>query len=68
MDAFTSFGVEGGAGIGAWFFFFGTLALWRDPDSAENYEHVLATWVAGSVFFTVGGIFLIIRHFIMDLA
>jgi hypothetical protein len=69
MDSITATGVELGAGIGAWCFFFGTMLFKNGPlDGPDSVlSTVLWTWVAGSVFFTMGALFLGARHFIMDI-
>ncbi len=66
-DAFTAVGVELGAGIGAWCFFFGTSLYDQGPlDGPDSVLiPVLWTWVAGSCFFTLGSLFLGFRHFSM---
>jgi hypothetical protein len=66
-DAFTATGVELGAGLGAWCFFFGT-GLYNQgplegPDSVLST--VLWTWIAGSCLFTAGSLFLGFRHLVM---
>eukprot|EP00386_Alphamonas_edax_P013123 GDKI01040646.1.p2 GENE.GDKI01040646.1~~GDKI01040646.1.p2 ORF type:complete len:240 (-),score=76.63 GDKI01040646.1:321-1040(-) len=67
-DAFTAAGVEFGACCGAWCFFFGTIMFNLGPLEGPNsvLNEVLWVWVAGSCFFTVGGLFLGYRHFVMD--
>lgn len=61
-DTFTATGVEAGAGVGAWFFFGGTI-LYNMAD--PNISLVLALWMCGSVAFTLGAAFLSFRHFAM---
>ncbi|GLC65077.1 hypothetical protein PLESTF_000244100 [Pleodorina starrii] len=64
-DAATAAGVEAGAGVGAWCFFFGTGLFNRGPLEGPDsvMTAVLWTWVAGSCCFTVGSLFLAYRHF-----
>ncbi|PRP81540.1 hypothetical protein PROFUN_10902 [Planoprotostelium fungivorum] len=59
----SAIGVEGGAFLGAAFFLVGTI-LFRDGlvVASREYVEVLVLWILGSIFFTVGGIFLTIRH------
>ncbi|KAG2497603.1 hypothetical protein HYH03_004347 [Edaphochlamys debaryana] len=66
-DARTSAGVETGACLGAWCFFFGTCLFNRGPLEGPDsvMQTVLWTWVAGSCFFTLGSAFLCYRHFVM---
>ncbi|KAG2427487.1 hypothetical protein HXX76_012420 [Chlamydomonas incerta] len=68
-DASTAAGVEMGACIGAWCFFFGTGLFNRGPlDGPDSVlTAVLWTWVAGSCFFTAGALFLAYRHFRMNI-
>lgn len=60
-DAASASGVEGGAAAGAWLFFAGTLLLLLNGD----YFSVLVTWMAGSLAFTLGGVSLALRHFVL---
>jgi hypothetical protein len=64
-SVWTSIGVEAGALFGALFFLVGTLLLQYDADAPINA--VLVTWLAGSLSFTVGGICLTHRHFVLKL-
>ena len=52
--------VEAGAGVGAACFLGGTLVIFTAPLNV-----VLAVWLAGSVFFTLGGFALAYRHFVL---
>lgn len=64
----TAIGVELNAGIGAWCFFVGTVAFASAPRAAPSgseLEAVLAIWLVGSVFFTLGSVFLAYRHVVM---
>jgi len=63
-DSMSACGVEGGAAVGAWFFFSGTLLLLLN---ASAFTLVLLLWVLGSLAFTLGGISLAARHFILNL-
>lgn len=67
IDGFTQAGVEFSAGLGAWCFFFGTVLYDQGPIEGEGsvMDTVLITWLAGSVWFTLGGTFLAYRHFVM---
>ncbi|KAL6758902.1 hypothetical protein V8C86DRAFT_2584309 [Haematococcus lacustris] len=67
-DAATACGVELGAGLGAWCFFFGTSLYNRGPlEGPESVLYnVLLTWVMGSCLFTFGGLCVAYRHFVMD--
>lgn len=69
LDAATQVGVELSAGIGAWFFFFGTAATFGNwmADPSYPYLAVLAVWELGSIGFFAGGMFLAFRHFVMGL-
>src|SRR3990167_6927898 len=67
-DNFTAVGVEADAGIGAWCFFFGTIFyLFISDFSSWEYTAVLLIWLAGSAFFSTGGLFLSFRHFVMKI-
>ena len=61
--------VEGGAGLGALLFLLGT-AVYAAPagQEASGAATVLALWVGGSVAFTVGGLALAYRHFVMGVS
>lgn len=61
-ETFTATGVEAGAGVGAWFFFAGTI-LYNGTN--PNTDLVLALWMCGSVAFTLGAAYLAFRHFVM---
>lgn len=67
LDALSAAGVELGAGLGAWCFFFGTLLYQNGPleGAGSVLSLVLYIWLAGSVFFTFGGCCLGSRHFVM---
>jgi hypothetical protein len=58
-DLATQMGVELDAGLGAWCFFFGTLPLAFGSDLTQT---ILCIWLVGSVFFTLGSLFLGYRH------
>jgi hypothetical protein len=58
-DRCTSIGVEGGAGIGAWCFFVGTIMFAFFPDAVSA---ALVIWLVGSLAFLCGGLFLTGRH------
>jgi len=66
-DAATATGVEFGACVGAWCFFFGTILFDQGPLEGPDsvLQTVLWTWIAGSVAFTIGGLFVAWRHFVM---
>lgn len=64
-DNFTQCGVEFDAGLGGWFFFIGTLMFNHGPLEGNFYHTILNIWMAGSVFFTLGSLFLGFRHFVM---
>lgn len=70
VDSFSACGVEGGACVGASFFFGGTLALWVQAPEVGSLEYtlILVSWVLGSLAFTTGGLFLAHRHFKLGLA
>lgn len=63
-DSVSACGVEGGACLGAWFFFAGTLLLLLSPGA---FGSVLLLWSLGSVFFTLGGACLALRHFYLGI-
>jgi hypothetical protein len=67
-DKFTAAGVEFSAGLGAWCFFVGTLMYDHGPLVGDYYNEILIIWEAGSVFFTLGGLFLAYRHGVMKVA
>ena len=56
-------GVEASAGLGATCFLVGTAMYAVGPLAGTWLATILAIWVAGSVFFTVGAGFLAFRHF-----
>eukprot|EP01117_Protostelium_nocturnum_P001969 TRINITY_DN12622_c0_g1_i1.p1 TRINITY_DN12622_c0_g1~~TRINITY_DN12622_c0_g1_i1.p1 ORF type:complete len:233 (+),score=59.83 TRINITY_DN12622_c0_g1_i1:79-777(+) len=59
----TAIGVEGGAFLGAFFFLVGTIMFRASPPvGSQIYVDVLILWMCGSVFFTLGGFFLTVRH------
>lgn len=62
-DNLTAACVEGGACIGAWWFFVGTILFWYSP--VVQWQLVLLMWMAGSFFFTFGGVSLTYRHAVM---
>eukprot|EP00747_Dinoflagellata_sp_TGD_P171037 gnl/TRDRNA2_/TRDRNA2_204068_c0_seq1.p1 gnl/TRDRNA2_/TRDRNA2_204068_c0~~gnl/TRDRNA2_/TRDRNA2_204068_c0_seq1.p1 ORF type:complete len:223 (-),score=46.24 gnl/TRDRNA2_/TRDRNA2_204068_c0_seq1:63-731(-) len=64
-DGFTSACVEGGACLGGWGFFFGTILYWRGPQSGPTMQLILTMWMWASGFFTFGGFSLTYRHFVM---
>jgi len=64
-DSFTASGVEASAGLGAWCFFFGTIMFVEGPLEGAWYQSILNIWMFGSVFFTLGSLFLLYRHAIM---
>ena len=68
VDAMTAAGVESNAGAGAWLFFVGTVVLAVGPTSGAWYIVVLAVWMAGSIFFTLGAAFLAWRHFVLNVS
>jgi hypothetical protein len=57
--------VQLNAGLGAWSFFVGTVIYLHGPDAGATLQLVLQIWMVGSVFFTVGSLFLAYRHFVM---
>jgi hypothetical protein len=67
-DRATAVGVEGGAGVGAWCFFVGTLLYnYGAEDNSDNLIAVFALWLVGSIAFLIGGVFLTFRHAVMGL-
>ena len=59
----SALGVEGGAFFGAFFFLVGTIIYNTKPIIASRlYEDVLVLWMFGSISFTIGGLFLSVRH------
>ncbi|CAE8610775.1 unnamed protein product [Polarella glacialis] len=64
-DNFTAACVEGGACLGAWGFFFGTILFWIGPLEGTTFQVILALWMVGSSAFTFGGLSLIYRHAVM---
>eukprot|EP00299_Pterocystis_sp_00344_P013045 c6346_g1_i1.p1 GENE.c6346_g1_i1~~c6346_g1_i1.p1 ORF type:complete len:243 (-),score=45.05 c6346_g1_i1:28-756(-) len=65
-ESSTAVGVEAGACFGGWCFFFGTIMYQQGPiDDPAFFNAVIVVWMFGSVFFTIGSIFLGIRHFLM---
>lgn len=66
-DTATAAGVELSAGVGALCFFFGTLLYDNGPLEGPGSVMgvVLWIWVVGSIWFTLGGLFLAARHFAM---
>lgn len=68
LDAVTQVGVELDAGLGGWFFFFSTLMYQYGNSADPQYFNLIARlWIAGSVFFSMGSLFLWYRHFKMHL-
>ena len=68
QDGITQIGVELNAGIGAWFFFVSTWWYWRNANGSNDmtvYFMVVNLWVTGSLFFSLGALFLGYRHFVM---
>ena len=67
-DTATQVGVEGGAFLGAAFFFVGTVLYdVGDMTRVKALDRVLALWTCGSVAFFIGSFFLGYRHFVMKL-
>lgn len=66
-DRGTAIGVEGGAMIGAWCFFIGTLLFNYNGDDSNSLVAVFSLWLVGSIAFLVGGLFLSFRHAVMGL-
>ena len=68
-DARAATCVEGGACVGGWGFFFGTIVYWIAEDDLAGtvWMAVLAMWIAGSTAFTFGGLSLAYRHFVMGI-
>jgi len=64
-DTLTALGVEGGACLGAWGFFFGTVYFWQGAAAGAAFQVVLLCWMLGSSFFTFGGLCLTYRHAVM---
>ncbi len=61
----TGLGVEANAGLGGLMFFIGTVMyVTRVPEGAY-FTSILLIWVLGSLFFTMGSLFLNYRHFAM---
>ena len=58
-------GVEANAGLGALCFLIGTAMYQTGPLAGPWYAAVLALWIVGSLYFTLGGTFLAYRHFVM---
>lgn len=67
-DRATAAGVEGGACLGAWLFFVGTVMYAHAVTPDAWMTAILAVWMAGSAFFTVGAMFLCHRHFVMGVS
>jgi len=67
-DVFTATGVEFNAGVGAWCFFVGTAMYAHATDPSGWMNAILGIWMAGSVFFTLGALFLCSRHFVLGLS
>jgi len=61
-DSISAVAVELGAGIGAWFFFIGTIIYCFGP-----YYVPVTLWMFGSIFFFLASCSLAIRHFILKL-
>ena len=70
VDTATAVGVEASAGVGAWCFFAGTVIYTVFGPAPEGawLAVVLATWCAGSAWFTIGGLFLAYRHIVMGVS
>lgn len=67
----TAVGVELNAGIGAWCFFAGTIMFADAPRAApagKELVAILAIWFIGSVFFTLGAVFLAYRHAVLGIS
>jgi hypothetical protein len=65
IDTITQTGVEASAGLGAWCFFFGTIMFVIGPLEGLWYQTILIIWLLGSIYFTIGSLFLFYRHAIM---
>ena len=63
-DNLSSLGVELSACLGGWFLFGGTIIYHLRPDWLLVS---LIIWELGSIFFTMGSVFLATRHFILYL-
>jgi len=64
-DVMTASIVEGGACIGSLFFLIGSILVVTSP--TLNSIIILILWMIGSFSFTIGGLTLSYRHFIMNL-
>lgn len=67
----TAIGVELNAGIGAWCFLVGTALFAAAPGVAPTGDTllvILGVWEAGSVFFTLGAVFLAFRHAVLRIS
>jgi hypothetical protein len=69
FERWTAIGVELDAGFGAWFFFAGTVMLATWPTATGSFlTAIYCIWMAGSIFFTLGALFLIYRHAVMHIS
>jgi hypothetical protein len=64
-DTMTASIVEGGACIGALFFLIGSILVITST-SLNSIIIILVLWMIGSISFTIGGLTLSYRHFIMN--
>jgi len=67
-DALTAAGVEAGAGVGAAHFLVGTAMYAVATSPAGWMNAILAVWLLGSAFFTLGAGALCYRHFVMGVS
>ena len=66
-DNRSAFGVEFSACLGGWFFFFGTIMDDIGTPSGAYFTAILIIWTFGSIFFSLGAIWLAYRHFKLNL-
>ena len=65
----TAIGVEADAGLGALMFLIGTVMYLvnLEAGSVLVFDIIIWIWILGSIFFTIGSLFLNYRHFLMKL-
>jgi len=64
-EVFTVFGIELSSGLGAFFFWIGTIMLLCGSKEEAFFQIFLNVWLTGSILFVVSAIFLLYRHGIM---
>lgn len=67
-DVFTAAGIEVGAFIGSWSFFVGSAMFDKSVAPLQWYDDILSLWMAGSIGFTMGALFMAYRHFWLKLS